>query len=448
MPRIGRILVVDDDASQIEFLRTILRADGWEVASATSAGTALAVLDRGEDVDVILSDLLMPGMDGRALLAAVLERRPEVPVIILTAHASVDSAVELLHAGAWHYLAKPPKVSELRLVARRAREATETHRELARLRRRLNVPADVVGVSRAMRDVLEAAIRVAPTSTPVLITGEPGTGKEVVARAIHSASGRGTFVALNCAAIPPDRFDAELFGASRAPGESHAPSGAAEMARGGTVFLDDVTDVPLASQPGLGRFVQTGRYTHGGAEARSDARILAATSRDPALEVTAGRFTPELLAQLDVVRLHLPPLRERAVDIPALATHLLERLAARFQLERAELAPDALAAITSYPWPGNIRELENALARAVAVRGGRAIGLRDLPAAVARGTPVAVPTGPILTLEEVERRHILQVLDRTGGNKLKTAELLGIDRSTLHRKLKQLQGLTGARGRP
>jgi two-component system response regulator HydG len=441
MPRIGRILVVDDDASQLEFLRTILRADGWEVASATSAGTALAVLDRGDEVDVILSDLLMPGMDGRALLAAVLERRPEVPVIILTAHASVDSAVDLLQAGAWHYLAKPPKVSELRLVVRRAREATETNRELARLRRRLNVPADVVGVSRVMRDVLEAALRAAPTTTPVLITGEPGTGKEVVARAIHAASGRNGFLALNCAAIPPDRFEVELFGAPRGLGESQAQTGGAATARGGTLFLDDVTDVPLASQPALARFVQTGRYTAGGSETHSDARVIAATSRDPAAEAQTGRFMPELLAQLDIVRLHLPPLRERAVDIPALATHLLERLAARFQLERAELAPDALAAITSYPWPGNIRELENALARAVAVRGGRAIGLRDLPPAVAGGTPTTIPTGPILTLEEVERRHILQVLDRAGGNKLKAAEMLGIDRSTLHRKLKQLQGL-------
>ncbi len=447
----GKILIVEDDDAQLRLLQTVLEADGWKVLPARSGEEALAVLDDVEDVDVILSDLLMPGMDGRALLAAVQERRPEVPVIIMTAHASVDSAVELLHAGAHHYLAKPTKLPELRITVRRAKESTEERRELARLRRHVNLPSDVVGVSDQMHEILETAIRVAPTSTPVLITGETGTGKEVVARAIHGASGRGPFVALNCAAVPPSLFESELFGFKRGAftdaRRDHA--GVVESAHSGTLFLDEVAEVPLASQPKLLRFLQDGEFRRlGDAEPlRSNARLIAATNRDLKGEVDAGRVREDLYYRLNIVHLALPPLRERPVDIPALAHHLLARLADRFQLAAADLGPDALAALTAYNWPGNIRELENVLARALALRSGRTLTVRDLPPHIARGTGTAgaivasqVPTS-LLTLEEVERRHILQVLEKTGGNKLKAAEVLGIDRSTLHRKLKQIQGL-------
>ncbi len=444
----GRLLVVDDDEAQLRFLRSVLTEDGWDVRAATSGPEALALLDAGEDVDVVITDLSMPGMDGRAVLEAVLERRPEVPVIILTAHGSVDSAVELLHAGAHTYLQKPTKLSELRITVRRAKESTETRRELARLRRRVNLPSDVVGVSLQMREALETAIRVAPTTTPVLITGEAGTGKEVVARAIHAASGRGAFVSLNCAAIPPAAFEGELFGSRRGvPEVRREQSGALDSAQNGTLFLDEVTEVPLAVQPRLHQLLQDGGYRRAGEEAtkRSSARIISATRRDPAAEVAAGRLREDLLYHLDIVRLHLPPLRERPVDIPALASHLLERLADRFQLPPAELAPDALAALMAWQWPGNIRELENVLARALALRTGRALALKDLPAPIAQAAG-ARPAGggtpsTTLTLQEVERRHILNVLEKTGGNKLKAAEMLGIDRSTLHRKLKQIQGL-------
>jgi len=450
MTETGRILVVDDDDAQIKLLKTVLEADGWIVRPASSGVEALAILDQGDDVDVVLSDLLMPGMDGRELLAAVLERRPEVPVIIMTAHASVDSAVELLHAGAHHYLEKPTKLPELRITVRRARDATETRRELARLRRRVELPADVVGVSRQMQEVLETAIRVAPTSAPVLITGEPGTGKEVVARAIHSASGRADFIALNCAAIPPAAFEAELFGVRRgAQGEGRREHGGALFtAHSGTLFLDEVGEVPLALQPRLLRFLQTGEFHHAGDSdaVKSGARLIASTARNPEEEVAAGRMREDLYYRLNVVHLQLPPLRERPVDIPALAHHLVARLADRFQLEPADLAPDALAALTGYQWPGNTRELENVLARALALRGGRSLTVRDLPPHVARhaGSGArAIPGVPVamLTLEEVEKRHILQVLEKCGGNKLKAADVLGIDRSTLHRKLKHIQGL-------
>jgi two-component system response regulator HydG len=450
MTETGRILVVDDDEAQIALLKTVLEADGWAVLPARSGAEALARLDAGDDVDVVLSDLLMPGMDGRELLAAVLERRPEVPVIIMTAHASVDSAVELLHAGAHHYLEKPTKLPELRIQVRRARDATLTRRELARLRRRLDLPADVVGVSRQMQDVLEIAIRVAPTRTPVLITGESGTGKEVVARAIHAASGRADFVAFNCAAIPPAAFEAELFGVRRgAPGETRREhTGAVMTAHNGTLFLDEVAEVPLALQPRLLRFLEDGEFHHSGdSEAfRSNARLIASTNRNPEDEVKAGRMREDLYDRLNIVHLQLPPLRERPVDIPALAHHLVARLADRFQLEPADLAPDALAALTGYQWPGNTRELENVLARALALRGGRLLTVRDLPPHVARHAAAgarAIPGVPVamLTLEEVEKRHILQVLEKCGGNKLKAADVLGIDRSTLHRKLKLISGL-------
>jgi len=450
MTATGRILVVDDDEAQIKLLRTVLAADGWDVLPAASGPEALATLDAGEEVDVILTDLVMPGMDGRELLEAVLGRRPEVPVIVMTAHASVDSAVELLHAGAHHYIEKPTSLPELRITVRRAKDATETRRELARLRRRVDLPADVVGVSRQMQEILETAIRVAPTSTPVLITGEPGTGKEVVARAIHGASGRAGFVACNCAAVPPQQAEAELFGERRgAPGAPRADrAGVVESADGGTLFLEEVGEVPLALQPALLRFLRSGEYTRAGTAdtARSSARVIAASRRDLAADVAAGRMREDLYYQLDIVHLHLPPLRERPVDIAALAHRLLARLAERFQLEPADLAPDALAALTGYQWPGNVRELENVLARSLALRTGRALALKDLPAHVARHAGPgarAVPggTAAMLTLEEVERRHIVLVLEKCGGNKLRAAQVLGIDRSTLHRKLKQMQGL-------
>ncbi len=444
----GRILVVDDDQSQLTLIKTVLEEDGWSVLALSSGQDAIDALDRGEEVDVILSDLMMPGLDGRAVLEAVLQRRPEVPVIILTAHASVDSAVELLHAGAHHYLAKPTKLAELRIAVRRAKESTETRRELGRLRRRVNLPADVVGVSRAMQEILETAIRVAPTGTPVLITGETGTGKEVVARAVHAASGRDNFVALNCAAVPPNLFESELFGFKKGAftdaQRDHA--GVVEVAAGGTLFLDEVAEVPLALQPKLLRYLQDGEFRRLGdsAEMHSNARVIAATNRDPELEVQGGRLREDLFYRLNIVRLHLPPLRERPVDVPALAESLLKRLAERYSLEHAELAPETLAALTAYRWPGNTRELESVLARALALRSGRQIALKDLPTHVVKaalhGHHSAPTASTSLTLEEVERRHILAVLEKTGGNKLKAAEILGIDRSTLHRKLKQIQG--------
>ncbi len=454
MSEAGRILVVDDDEAQRKLLLPVLAADGWAALEAPSGDAAIRLLEQGNEIDVILSDLLMPEMDGRALLSIVGDRWPEIPFIVMTAYASVDSAVELLHAGAYHYLAKPIKLPELRISVRRALESTQTRRELARLRRKVGLPADVVGVSRQMQQVFETAIRVAPSSTPVLITGETGVGKEVVARAIHGASGRDNFVALNCAALPPSLVESELFGFRRGAftdaNRDHA--GLVEVAASGTLFLDEVAEVPLATQPKLLRFLQDGEFRRLGdnQSRKSTARVIAATNRDPAAEVAAGRMREDLFYRLNIVHIQIPPLRERPVDIPALAEQLVHRLADRYQLAPAELAPEAVAALTAYQWPGNIRELENVLARALALRSGQSIAVRDLPPEIGRTAPMAgaslVPDQePSLPLEEVERRYIVRVLEATGGNKLKAAEILGIDRSTLHRKLKQMQGLAALR---
>ncbi len=454
MSEAGRILIVDDDEAQRRLLATVLVSDGWAALEAPSGEQAIRMLEQGSECDVILSDLMMPGMDGRGFLALVSERWPEVPFIVMTAYASVDSAVEMLHAGAYHYLAKPIKLPELRITVQRALESTQTKRELARLRRKVGLPGDVVGVSRQMQQVFETAIRVAPSSTPVLITGETGVGKEVVARAIHGASGRENFVALNCAALPPNLVESELFGFKRGAftdaNRDHA--GLVEVAGAGTLFLDEVAEVPLATQPKLLRFLQDGEFRRlGDSQARkSSARVIAATNRDPDEEVAAGRMREDLFYRLNIVHIQIPPLRERPVDIPALAEQLVRRLADRYQLAAAELSPEAVAALAAYRWPGNIRELENVLARALALRTGQRIAVADLPPEIAKPAPTAagetlLEATPTLRLEEVERRYILRVLESTGGNKLKAAEVLGIDRSTLHRKLKQMQGVAALR---
>ena len=450
MPEAGRILVVEDDEVQRKLLVAVLQADGWATFEVGTGDAAVEALEKSGEIDVVLSDLMMPGMDGRGLLAVVNQRWPEVPFIVMTAFASIDSAVELLHAGAYHYLPKPTKLPELRITVRRALESTQTRRELARLRRKVGLPADVVGVSRQMQQIFETAIRVAPSTTPVLITGETGVGKEVVARAIHGASGRENFVALNCAALPPNLVESELFGFKRGAftdaNRDHA--GLVEVAATGTLFLDEVAEVPLATQPKLLRFLQDGEFRRlGDTQARkSAARVIAATNREPAEEVAAGRMREDLFYRLNIVHIVIPPLRERPVDIPALAEQLVGRLADRYQLAVAALAPETVAALTAYAWPGNIRELENVLARALALRSGQSITLRDLPPEITKAAPAAAGAGlleqePTLPLEEVERRYILRVLEATKGNKLKAAEVLGIDRSTLHRKLKQMQGI-------
>jgi DNA-binding NtrC family response regulator len=441
---------VEDDETQRKLLVAVLQADGWATFEAGSGDAAVELLEKGAEIDIVLSDLMMPGMDGRGLLAVVNQRWPEVPFIVMTAFASVDSAVELLHAGAYHYLPKPTKLPELRITVRRALESTQTKRELARLRRKVGLPADVVGVSRQMQQIFETAIRVAPSTTPVLITGETGVGKEVVARAIHGASGRENFVALNCAALPPALVESELFGFKRGAftdaNRDHA--GLVEVAATGTLFLDEVAEVPLATQPKLLRFLQDGEFRRLGdnQSRKSAARVIAATNRDPAEEVAAGRMREDLYYRLNIVHIQIPPLRERPVDIPALAEQLVGRLADRYQLATAALAPEVVAALTAYAWPGNIRELENVLARALALRSGERITLRDLPPEITRVAPAAAGAGlleqePTLPLDEVERRYILRVLESTHGNKLKAAEILGIDRSTLHRKLKQMHGI-------
>ncbi len=438
----AKVLVVDDDAALRFTLEEVLEEKGFERVSAVSGEEALRLL---AGVDAVITDLAMPGMDGLGLLARLREQDPDLPVILLTAHGNERIAVQAMKAGAYDYLHKPFSSEELALVVARAVEARQLREAARTLRIERAVGGPVVGQSPAFRRLLEAAQRVAGRDVPVLVRGETGTGKELIATLLHAASPRGQrpLVRFNCAAISAELAEAELFGHMKGAftGAVANRSGFFAQADGGTLVLDEVGELPLAIQPKLLRALQQGEVQAVGASRveRVDVRVVACTHRDLAAEARAGRFREDLLYRLNVVELVVPPLRERKEDIPLLIETFRARYAQRFGLVDVRLSPELVEALRARDWPGNVRELENAVARLLALSEGGELGVEALSRLSA--SPESTPSAGAGTLREqvavFERSLITRMLEETGGNQSEAARRLGLTRVTLIDKLKR-----------
>jgi len=442
------LLVADDDPVARDLLVEVLTREGYRVLAAGS-GEACVRLAEQEPVDLALVDLRMPDLDGLAVLARLRALDPPVPVLILTAFATVDTAIEAIRAGAYDYLSKPFRVEEIRLAVRRALEAQRLRRENLQYRQELQERYRVehlIGQSPAMVAVYRTIARVAPLDTTVLIEGETGTGKELVARAIHHASPRAgrPFVVVDCAALPETLVESELFGHEKGAftGATQSRRGLLEAADGSTCLLDEVGELSLPLQAKLLRVLQERvvRRVGGNAPIPVDVRLIAATNRDLRKAVEEGRFREDLYYRLNVVTIRVPPLRERPQDIPLLAQHFLRKWAAATGKPVTGFARETLERLARHAWPGNVRELEHVVERAVALATSSILLPEDLPPDVGPAGPPAPPTlppGRRMTLEELKRWYVERVLAETGGNKARAAEILGIDRRTLYRLLER-----------
>jgi len=443
-----KILIVDDEMGILDTLQILFRSEGFQVAVANSGREALDALSK-ERPDLVLSDIRMPGAGGLEVLSKARELDPELPVILMTAQASLQSAMRAVNEGAYHYIQKPFTNDELLTICRRAAETRQLKVENRRLkkeikRRERSTSGRPVGSSRVFTEALGLAETVAPTDSTVLLSGESGTGKEVVAQYIHRLSERSEkpFFSINCGALPDSLLESELFGHVKGSftGAVKDKDGLLVAADGGTLFLDEIGEMSAATQVKLLRAIQEREvFPVGSTEAVSvDVRIIAATNRDLEEEMRKGTFRSDLYYRLNVIQLHLPPLRERREDVELLARHFLERLSEREEGEPRQLGEDVMALLKGYDWPGNVRELENALERAAVVAEGREIQVAHLPERV-RERPeqrlVDDATPPNPTMEVIERAYIHWVLQAEGGNKTRAAEVLGIDPSTLYRKL-------------
>jgi len=442
----AKILIAEDDADLRDLLQDDLEDAGHETVVAIDGRAAMAHIERErERIDLLITDVRMPGLTGDELLAAMRTRRSEAPVIVITAFGSVEQAVEMVKAGAFQYLTKPFDTDDLLRAVAEALEQSAPQREQARLRRELpEAPMRIIGASRPMRELFKLIARAARGSSTVLVTGESGTGKELVARSIHEASERkGSFVPVNCAAIPAELMESELFGhtGQAFTGAKQARAGLFESADGGTLFLDEIGEMPLAVQPKLLRVLQEGTVRRVGAdrEREINVRVIAATNRDLEKEVSEGRFREDLFWRLNVIHLRIPPMRERPFDIPLLVEHFINKIAEKSGQTPLNVMPETLAALTAYSWPGNARELENVIERAVALADDDNLTPDDLPERVRlngqTSSLIARARERRMTLRELEKEYIIEALRMTGGNKSRAAEILGFDRRTLHRKL-------------
>jgi len=442
-----KVFVVDDEREMTELVHVGLKKRGFVVHTFGSGADALAGLD-DHDVDVVVTDLNMKGMTGLELCQQVVADRPDIPVIVLTAFGSFETAVGAIRAGAYDFVTKPVEIEALAIAIRRAGEHRQLRGEVKRLREAVESTrgrGDLVGASPAMRKVYDLIDQVSATDATVLITGESGTGKEVVARAVHERSRRkdGPFVAINCAAMPEHLLESELFGHAKGAftDAKQSRQGLFAQAHGGTLFLDEIGEMALALQPKLLRAIQERKVRPVGAESEVpvDVRIIAATNRDLEEMVEDKRFREDLYYRINVIHIPLPPLRARGGDVLLLAQHMLRHYAVVFDKRVIGISPAAAERLISYDWPGNVRELGNCLERAVALAHFEDVRVEDLPDKIRHLARTSALSGSdlaeLLTLEEVERRHVLRVLEASNGNRTDAAKMLGLDRKTLYRKL-------------
>ena len=435
----SRLLVVDDELIVRDSLDKWFREEGYEVGVADSAQEALAKMAAGR-FDLALVDIKMPGVDGVELQKRMHEIDPDMLVIIMTGYASVETAVTALKNGAYDYVSKPFDPDDMAHTVHNALAHKRVEKENVRLRETVATvvrPQEMIGQSAAMIRVFEAIQTVGPTEATVLITGESGTGKELCARAIHGASPRhyNPLVVIHCGALAETLLESELFGHEKGAftGAQYRKKGSFEVADGGTVFLDEIGDISLKTQSDLLRVLQEHEITRVGSShpIRVDFRCIAATNRDLHQLVEEGRFRPDLFYRLNVFPLHLPPLRERKGEIPILVDHFVRKFAASMNKKVARVSPAAMALLDRYQWPGNIRELENAIERAMVVAQEPELREEDF------ALRMPVPEHTTRTLEDMEKLHILAVLEECKGNQTVAAEVLDIDRVTLHNKLKK-----------
>jgi len=448
MTRKNSILVVDDDLAHRTMLRTLLASWGYEVSEVDDGSAAVEAVHR-QPFDLVLMDIRMIRLSGIEALGEIKDFNPAIPVILMTAYASVETAVEALKKGAYDYLTKPLDFDELKLAIERAMEHSRLREENRLLRESLGLQFDrrnLIGRSAVMTRLLETVAQVAPSEATVLITGESGTGKEVIAGAIHYNSPRREepFIKINCAAIPETLLESELFGHEKGAftGADRRREGKFRQADGGSIFLDEVSEMSLAMQVRLLRVLQEREITRVGGEEviRVNVRVITATNRDLAAAIEAGRFRKDLFYRLNVVTLHVPPLRERKDDIPPLAEHFLKMFAEKNRKRVRGFTPQAMDRLLRYDWPGNVRELMNTVERGVVLTRSEYIDEGELtPVLLKEPGEKTLPPGEAgaVSLEALEKATILKTLDQTGGNKSEAARRLGITRRTLHQKLKK-----------
>jgi len=445
----AQILIVEDDREMRQLLTDLLGEEGYDVVVAPDGPSALERFHKGS-FDLTITDLMMPKMRGTDLVIKIKEIDPDVPVLLITAFGTIESAVEAMQAGAFHYVTKPFRAEEILLHVSRALEQRSLRRELQHLRTEIQGRyrfENIVGKSARMQEIFETVAHVSDLAANVLIVGESGTGKELIARAIHQHSTRveNPFVPLNCAAIPETLLESELFGYVRGAFTDAKKDrrGLFQEANAGILFLDEISEIPLILQAKLLRVIEDKEVRPLGTNQaeKVDTRVISACNRDIENLVQEGRFRQDLYYRLNVIRIDLPPLRERTEDLPILVEHFMRKFAQQTKRPIRGIEPDALAALINHRWPGNVRELEHTIERAVLLGKEQTLGIRDLPPQLRARQDSALPLAEAIskgyTLRDLEREYIARVIENTSGNKTAAAKILGLDRTTLYRKLEE-----------
>jgi len=442
----GRILVVDDEPNAVKVLSAILANDGYDVSEATDGKSAIRTVSH-KDIDLVITDIKMPGMNGMQLFEYLNKTHPDIPIIFLTAYGTVEDAVDALTMGSFYYFIKPPDYSKLRSIVSKAVEQRHLKKELASLREMVtekNSEPLIVGNSPAILKVKETIRTVKDSESSVLITGETGTGKELVARSLHYSSSikNNPFVAMSCAAIPRELLEAELFGFEKGAftGALSLKLGKFEAAAGGTLFLDEIAELEINMQVKLLRVLQERELERLGSNKKIDLkfRLISSTNRDLKKEIKAGRFREDLFYRLNVVPINLPPLRDRREDIPLLAIKFIKEMCVR-ENKMLTASDEVMDVFRKYHWPGNIRQLKNVVERAVLLAKGDKIAVKDLPVEYSRIRRLKEINNSQLTLKEIERDAIRDVLLQCDGNKSESCRILGISRKALYKRLSEYE---------